>query len=83
MLPEGGELPKFSQIYYMDPDMQAARRNEVYNGELDEEKLTLIQHLLEENNPYVNVYKQAREMNVPSENVRIKISHKPTIDPRR
>lgn len=61
LVPEEGESPKFSQIYFYEKDYQLCRRGEVMPG-LSEPKLALVQDILYRHNPYVHLYTQAREM---------------------
>lgn len=53
---------KFCQIYFLDSQMQAQRRVDLFNGDISVETITTLQNVLDEINPYVAVFKQAREV---------------------
>ena len=56
-----GQKPKFAQIFFYGPEEQAVRRNEIFGGALDEDRLAELQALLEEKNRFCQVYKNIRE----------------------
>ena len=61
---------------------RAERRNEIYGNELDLPTLRVIQQMLNDLNPYVNLFKQPRDLqNV--ESIAIRISRDPNLDLRR
>ena len=53
---------KFAQIYMLDDDMQCARRQDIFNNELDASIITRIHDLLHEENTIVQSFKTAREV---------------------
>jgi hypothetical protein len=60
LLPESGEN-KFGQIYFMDSQEQGQRRAEIF--ELSPQIFQTLKEILNEcQNPYVNIYKQARDI---------------------
>ena len=71
LLPREGEEPKFSQIYILDGECQDERRSNIY--QLSDETFGTIRETLEQcDNPFVNVWQEARA--VASQNIAIKIA---------
>ena len=58
--------PHFSQIYIYDADMQAQFRKDMFPHKIcktiNADIFNTIQHFLELNNPYVNIYRQAGKL---------------------
>jgi hypothetical protein len=61
LLPLNNERPAFAQLYILDPAEASTRRGEYYTG-LNAGILGDIQNVLETNNPYVQLYKQAYDI---------------------
>jgi hypothetical protein len=80
LLPEAGAQPKFAQIYFMEGD-QASRRAEIFGTDVDVATFERLQSILERVNPYVRIFKQAREVAAP--NISIRIFNDPNMDARR
>jgi hypothetical protein len=82
LLPREGEEAKFSQIYFLDGENQDLRRSAIF--QLSDTTFGTIRQVLDEvRNPFVNVWKQAR--NVATTKVAIKIASTvvaPVGDPR-
>ncbi|CAG8794664.1 22033_t:CDS:2, partial [Dentiscutata erythropus] len=58
-LPEQGEIPKFSQIYFhdsLDIEAQIDRRHDVMKQSLNREMISIIQNVLIDLNPFVDTY---------------------------
>lgn len=79
VLPNHGEAPKFAQIYFYERDFQVQRRGQVMPG-LDEKNVTLLTEMLSAINPYVALYKQAREVESDSFSITFRSGG---VDPRR
>ena len=90
-MPNTNHSPKFSQIYIYDVDMQSSIRTGMYPKVIKASILNKIQRLLELNNPFVRIYKQAGERlrNDPSSELNIVIKandktdrtkNKPSVD---
>src|ERR1700679_192599 len=60
LLPSAGEAPKYAQLYIHDPQEQLAYR-EGRNNNLSRSVMTLIQGILNQSHPYVELYKQRSE----------------------
>lgn len=83
LLPVPGEQPKFGQIYFLDGEEQASRRAQLFEGLHTATFLQLNDILEEAGNPYVQVFKQAKE-HTGAPNLRIRIATEaPLLDPRR
>jgi hypothetical protein len=82
LLPQHGERPKFCQIFFMDDeDEQADVRQHIFQMPGSRDNFRDLNNILRESsNPYVEVFKQARESQAP--NLAIKIAQS-TPDPRR
>lgn len=72
LIPEGNNLPKFAQIYFTGDQEQPALRNGHFGNVLNEQLLTNIQQVLIQHNPYVQIFRQAREYS-SSPNLQLKI----------
>ena len=59
--PAEGQPSKFAQIYFYDPDEQAARRAGFFDNTLQQERLREIQAILEISNRFCHLYKTIRE----------------------
>ena len=89
MVPSSGESPKFSQIYFIDnQESQVATRCQIVDG-LRPDIVSSINHLLHNDNNYVQIFKVAKEIfeqqDVPT-NIRVVINEakRPTGEhPRR
>lgn len=82
LLPQEGERPKFCQVFFMDDeDEQAELRQEVFGMQGSRANFRTLNDILNSSgNPYVDIFKQAREIQAP--NLAIKIAQN-TPDPRR
>ena len=82
LLPQQGERPKFCQIFFMDDeDEQADIRQEAFQIPGSRANFRILNNILREaSNPYVEIFKQAREIQAP--NLTIKLAQN-TPDPRR
>lgn len=82
LLPVQGQQPKFAQVYFMDGDSQAARRGEIFGEGVEAEKFQLLREILVAvQNPYVNVFEEART--IQGDEIAIKIAHNAPVDGRR
>lgn len=83
LIPAQGEQAKFGQIYFLDEQEQASRRAELFEGS-NAGTFDLLNNILEEaGNPYLAVYKQARE-HIGAANLKIRIAREAALlDPRR
>lgn len=82
MLPAAGEQPKFAEIYMMGDDVQAARRNEIFENVLNHDTIESLQRMFREiGNPFVEIFKQARE--IPGANHSIRLIANSNVDQRR
>ena len=61
VLPENGENAKFSQIFFYDKDEQVQQRMNVFN-DLNASNMRTVADILNDMNPYVHLYQQAREV---------------------
>lgn len=82
LLPDENNLPKFAQIYFTGDQEQPALRNGHFGNQLDEHLLTDIQRLLIRHNPYVQIFRQAREFS-SSPTLELKIRNSGNLDNRR
>ena len=82
LLPQEGERPKFCQIFFMDDEEEQANiRQEVFQMPGSRANFRTLNDILRESsNPYVEIFRQARE--IQASNLAIKIAQK-TPDPRR
>ncbi|KAK3815381.1 MAG: hypothetical protein J3Q66DRAFT_284437 [Benniella sp.] len=70
------EDPKFAQIYFLAPEHQVARRNEIFDDALDENLLLELQQLLDQVNPYCKVYKSIEGREYDQQTSELKIALK-------
>ena len=63
--PDNNEKPKFAQIYFYDTDNQTKNRLNQGNG-IKEDLVEKIQSILQRDNPYINSFKAALELDLPN-----------------
>ncbi|KAK3804543.1 MAG: hypothetical protein JOS17DRAFT_693239, partial [Linnemannia elongata] len=81
-----GEEPTFAQIYFHDPNDQVARRQAIFPDALEEDRLRVIQTMLETSNRFCRMYKNIREREAehgPVEDIRIVLKAARETDGRR
>lgn len=61
-MPNSDKQPQFSQIYIYDSEMQTTIRTGLFPKSIKAAILNIIQNLLNQYNPYVQIYKQAGEL---------------------
>ena len=71
LLPEGGETPKFSQIYFFDSDTDAKLNYRLTHAELDSHILQELESTLHSVNSYVKPSKTAIEVGVEKSDVKL------------
>jgi len=87
LLPINGQQPCFAQIYIhdSDPHRQSLMRTSYHHDHLHQSTVLLLQHMLYLHNPYVKVFKIAKERLSIDENIslHIKIVDHQHLDPHR
>ena len=71
LLPLVGQQPRFSQIYIFDsdPHPQADARMSYHHGLLNRSLILQLQHMLQIHNPYIYVFRTAKEWLNITENI--------------
>lgn len=68
-----GQEPKFSEIYFMDPDAQSNRRMEIFS-DLDAHTVAALHNTFTEHNALVQQFKTARELSTNNPNIVLSIN---------
>jgi hypothetical protein len=82
LLPSIGQPPRYSQIYFYDPQHQLNYR-ESANTRANRSLLSRLQNVIFPINPYVHIFKSAQELAVNAPNLRMRLIADRSLDLRR